>query len=403
MIIRKAYKFKLKVSPALSTMMSQYEGANRFVWNKALALNKERLDNPFKQNRRVVWYNDLAGLLKLWKQSDEWSFLRDVQSQTLQQTLKDLDRAMKDAFNPKQRLKHFPVFKKKHENNGFRFPQGVKVENGRIYLPKIGWVRYFNSQPVVGDIKNATISKRGHNWYVAVQVEVELNVAVEKPENEVGIDLGIAKHVTLSDGGSFDGARSFKQYKEKLTGAQRQLSKKVRFSSNWKKAKAKVQKIHEKISHIREDRLHWVSTTLSRQFSVIYMEDLSVRNMSKSAKGSMESPGKNVKQKAGLNREILDQAWGEFSRQLMYKQEWSNGILLKVDPKYTSQQCSNALCGHIAKENRESQARFLCKSCGHTENADVNAAKNILAAGHAAFACGGDALATPLKQEPLAA
>ena len=201
----------------------------------------------------------------------------------------------------------------------------------------------------------------------------------------------------------FEGARSLKQYKAQLKRSQRVLSRKVRFSSNWKKAKLNVQKIHEKICKLRQDRLHWMSTTISRQYNVIYIEDLSVSNMSKSAKGTEEKPGKNVAQKAGLNREILDQAWSEFSRQLMYKQEWSNSILLKVDPKYTSQKCSNGQCGHIAKENRESQAKFLCKNCGHSEDADVNAAKNILAAGHAVLACGGDALVTPMKQEPLAA
>ena len=125
--------------------------------------------------------------------------------------------------------------------------------------------------------------------------------------------------------------------------------------------------------------------------------------MSKSASGTLEKPGRNVAQKKGLNREILDQGWFEFKRQLVYKQEWSGGRLQTVSAAYTSQTCSNNQCGHRVKKNRESQATFLCKKCGHIENADINAAKNILAAGHAAIACGGTALADPMKQEPLAA
>ncbi len=120
--------------------------------------------------------------------------------------------------------------------------------------------------------------------------------------------------------------------------------------------------------------------------SIVILEDLKVRSMTKSAKGTEEAPGKNVAAKSGLNRSILDQGWYEFKRQLKYKQEWAGGRVILVDPRNTSQTCS--VCSHTAAENRQTQAHFECVSCGHAENADSNAAKNILAAGRAAIACG---------------
>jgi len=402
MLIRKAFKFKLKTNPDIEHTLRQFEGANRFVWNKALGLNVARLERHEKKNRRIIGYNDFAGLLRLWKQSEEMSFLKDVQSQTLQQTLKDLEKATRDAFNPRQPLKQFPVFKRKHDSNGFRFPQGIKMLGNRIYLPKIGWVRYFNSRKVEGDIKNVTVSRSGKNWFASIQVELQINEYTEKPKKAIGVDLGISKNAALSDGSFLEGSRSFKNYKKKLAIAQKKMSKKVRFSANWKKAKSKIQRIHEKISNTRKDRIHWMTTFLSRQFTEIYIEDLKIKNMSKSASGTKESPGRMVAQKKGLNREILDQGWFEFKRQLTYKQDWSGGLLQSVNAAYTSQKCSNRQCGYTAKKNRENQSVFRCKMCGHSENADTNAAKNILAAGLAVFACGEDALATSVKQEPLA-
>ena len=144
--------------------------------------------------------------------------------------------------------------------------------------------------------------------------------------------------------------------------------------------------IHSRIAQSRRDFLHKTSTQLSNNHALIVVEELKIRNMSKSAHGDREKPGHRVKAKSGLNKAILDQGWGEFKRQLDYKQTWRGGLLLSVNPQHTSQCCH--ACGHIAKENRVSQADFYCQQCGHKDNADMNAAKNILAAGHAVLACG---------------
>ena len=402
MLIRKAFKYQLKVTQEQSVLLLDMSRANKFAWNKALAMQSGRLERHERKDRKLLSYNELAHLLKLWKQSEEWFFLNQAPSQTLQQTLKDLDRAIRDAFNPKQPLKKYPVFKKKHEIKSFRFPQNIKVNCNEVYIPKIGWVRFRNSRKLEGELKNMTISEKCGKWYVSIQTEIETNPTIKADCMEsVGIDLGVAKTVTLSNGLVFQGAKSFKKYRDKLAKAQRRLAKKEKFSNNWKKQKYKISTLHKKITDCRYDRNHWISSKISNDFLNIYLDNLNVHNMTQSAKGTLENPGKMVKQKSGLNREILDQGWFELNRQLEYKANWKRKLVQRVQPRFTSQLCSS--CGHKDKENRENQATFLCKSCGHHENADLNAAKNILAAGLAVNACGGKSLDFPLKQEPLAA
>ncbi|EPQ0488114.1 RNA-guided endonuclease InsQ/TnpB family protein, partial [Proteus mirabilis] len=171
------------------------------------------------------------------------------------------------------------------------------------------------------------------------------------------------------------------------------------FSANWQKQKHKIQRLHSHIANIRKDSLHKVTSEISKNHAMIVIEDLKVSNMSKSAKGTTERPGRNVKAKSGLNRSILEQGWYEMRRQLEYKQLWRGGQVVAIPPAYTSQKC--ACCGHTAKENRQSQSQFECLECGYTANADINAARNILAAGHAVLACGGRVQSDrPSKQEP---
>ncbi|EEE9143569.1 IS200/IS605 family element transposase accessory protein TnpB, partial [Salmonella enterica subsp. enterica serovar Plymouth] len=160
--------------------------------------------------------------------------------------------------------------------------------------------------------------------------------------------------------------------------------------------------LHLHIANIRRDYLHKVTSEISKNHAMIVIEDLKVGNMSKSAKGTAEQHGRNVRAKSGLNRSILDQGWYELRRQPEYKQLWRGGQVLAIPPAYTSQRC--ACCGHTAKENRLSQSRLECLECGYTENADINGARNILAAGHAVLACGGMVQSgRPLKQEPTGA
>lgn len=275
-------------------------------------------------------------------------------------------------------------------------------ENSRISLPKLGWISYRNSRQVVGEVKNVTVSQSCGKWYVSIQTEYEVTEPVHSSVSMVGLDTGVAKLATLSDGTVFEAVNSFKSNQKKLARLQREMSRKVKFSNNWKKAKREVQNLHSRIGNIRRDYLHKVTTTISKNHAMIVIEDLKVANMSKSAAGTASQPGRNVRAKSGLNRSILDQGWYELRRQLEYRQLWRGGQVLAINPAYTSQKC--ACCGHTAKENRQSQSQFECQECGYTENADINGARNILAAGHAVLACGEmAALSRSMKQEPTEA
>ena len=374
--------------------MRRFAGACRFVFNRALALQNEN----HEAGNKYIPYGKMASWLVEWKNATEMQWLKDSPSQPLQQSLKDLERAYKNFFRKRAA---FPRFKKRGQNDAFRYPQGVKLdqENSRIFLPKLGWMRYRNSRQVTGVVKNVTVSQSSGKWYISIQTESEVSTPVHPSASMVGLDAGVAKLATLSDGTVFEPVNSLQKNQKKLARLQRQLSRKVKFSNNWQKQKCKIQRLHSRIANIRRDYLHKVTTTVSKNHAMIVIEDLKVSNMSKSAAGTVSQPGRNVRAKSGLNRTILDQGWYEMRRQLEYKQLWRGGQVLAVPPAYTSQRC--ACCGHTAKENRLSQSKFRCQACGYTANADVNGARNILAAGHAVLACGEMVQSgRPLKQEP---
>jgi putative transposase len=397
MKILQAFKFQLRPNGQQERDMRRFAGACRFVFNKSLALQNEMHD----AGNKYVPYTRMTAWLVEWKGSPETQWLKESPSQPLQQVLKDLDRAYKNLF---QKRASYPRYKKRGQNDSFRYPQGVKLDQGnnRISLPKLGWISYRNSRQVVGEVKNATVSQSCGKWYVSIQTEREVSEPQHESASMIGVDVGVAKFATLSDGMIYEPVNSFKSNQKRLAKLQRQMSRKVKFSKNWGKTKRKVQNLHSRINNIRRDYLHKVSTTISKNHAMIVIEDLKVANMSKSAAGTVSQRGRNVRAKSGLNRSILDQGWYEFRRQLEYKQLWRGGQVIVINPAYTSQKC--ACCGYTAKENRQSQSQFKCLECGYTENADINGARNILAAGHAALACGGMMqLGHPLKQEPAEA
>jgi len=372
MKIRKGYKYRLKTTTKTSAQFVRFAGACRFVWNKILALNEGR----YLAGVPRLSYNDAAGLLTLWKQSEEYGWLNTVHSQVLQQCLKDLDRAYANLSAGRAEP---PASRKKFLSDAFRYPQGFQVDGNQVYLPKIGWVRFWKSRPIDGTIKNVTVSRTGKHWFVAFQVEMDIPDPVHPADAWVGIDLGVATFAAFSDGTLIPPLNALRTNERKLARAQQTLARKVKFSRNWQKQKARINRLHTKIAHCRHDFLHQHSTQISKNHAVIVVEDLQVRNMSRSAKGTMDEPGKHVATKSGLNKAILDQGWGMFRRLLEYKQLWRGGEVITVSPRYTSQRC--AACGYVSAKNRVQQALFSCQSCGHSYHADVNAAQNILALG----------------------
>jgi putative transposase len=307
-----AYKFELIPNGEQTRAMRQYAGCCRVVYNKALAWQNEQYqaDNTFKFS-----YTKIANLLPQWKTELAW--LKDAPSQALQQTLKNLESSFRNFF---ARRADFPKFKKKGVSDSFRFPQGFKIEqhNNRIFLPKLGWIRYRNSREMLGVAKNITVSQKCGKWYVSIQTTREVEQAVHPSTIIIGVDVGISRFATLSNGQVFESVNSFKQKQTRLARYQRALSRKVKFSSHWKKQKGKITRLHSTIANIRKDYLHKTTSTISQNHAMIVIEDLQISHMSKSAKGTIETKGRNVKQKSGLNRSILDQGGFEFRRQLEY-------------------------------------------------------------------------------------
>ena len=394
--VLKAYRFRLEPSPAEARGLARVAGCCRFVFNRALALERQR----FERGEKHLGYAALCKELTSWRRAPATAFLAEAPTHPLQQALKDLDRAYRNFFEGRAER---PRFKKKGRHDAFRYPDPKQFQvddgHGRVKFPKLGWLRYRRSRAVSGTPKQLTLSREGGHWFVAIQTECELSAPVHPASSAVGVDLGVAKFAALSTGETFAPVSSLRKHAKKLAGAQRALSRKVKYSRNWRKQKARIERLHTKVARIRHDFLHKTSTTISKTHAMVVLEDLSVRSMSRSARGTVDAPGRHVRAKAGLNRSILDQGWGEFRRQVEYKQTWRGGLVLVVDPRNTSRTCP--ACGHVSAENRKTQAVFLCVRCGHAADADVNAARNILAAGHAVIACGERVQQGPsMKQEP---
>ena len=415
MKINKAYKFRLEPNTEQTVILNNLVGSARFVWNQMLAISFEM----FANNEFINATNLVNKIIDL-KSNPDFDFLKTSSNAVaLQQKVRDLASAWSRFFDPKvhARLKENkkkprkPKFFKladgseiqlrplmprfKHKSDGcdsirlVQFDKYCRVEDNRVKLPNgIGLVKFRKSQNIIGTIKNVTISKKSGRWYVSFGCEHELAENPRHPAiSAIGLDMGISKLLTTSNGEYIKPKNSFKANQLKLARLQRQLIKKVKFSENWKKQNRKIQKLHHHIANIRHDYLHKITTSISKNHAMIACEDLKVTNMSKSASGSMEKKGYNVKAKSGLNKSILDQGWAMMVNMLEYKQQWQGGLLVKINPRYTSQTCFN--CKHVAKENRQTQSKFECVQCGYVANADVNAARNILAAGHAVLSAEG--------------
>lgn len=368
-----AFKFELRPDGEQQRKMRRFAGSCRFVFNKALALQQAN----HEAGGKFINYVAMAKLLTAWRNSPETAWLSEAPVHPLQHALKDLEKAYKNFF---EKRADFPCFKKKGQSDSFRYPdqKQFKIDqpNNRIFLPKLGWIRYRNSRDILGTAKNITLSCIGGKWYASIQTEREIEQPLHPATSIVGIDMGIARFATLSDGSFVEPLNSFKKNQLRLARYQRSMSRKVKFSSNWKKAKVRVQRIQSRIGHVRKDFLHKTSANISKKHAMIVIEDLKVSNMSRSAAGSKATPGRNVRQKSGLNRSILDQGWFEFRRQLEYKQVWLGGEVLAVDPRNTSRTCP--ACGHVSADNRRTQAKFACVDCGYENHADLVGSINIL-------------------------
>jgi putative transposase len=359
--------------------MRRFAGCARYVYNKALALKKELYEKQEQVSRF-----QLDKMLVQWKQEAPW--LSEAPAHALQQAILDLDRAYQNFF---QKRAAFPKFHKKGLRDSFREsdPKGIKLDqaNSRMQLPKIGWIRYRNSREVLGAVRSVTVSQSAGKWFVSISTLREVEQPRHPSTSAVGLDWGVANLATLSNGEVLDPLQPLKKRLPKLAKLQRRMAGKKKFSSNWKKAKAKVSQLHRKIANTRKYFLHKSSNDISKNHAIVFVEDLQVKNMNASSKGTKARPGKRGAQKSGLNRAILDASPFELRRQLQYKTQWSGGLLVPVPPQNTSRKCPE--CHHTSAENRKTQAKFVCVQCGFSAPADWVGAINIREAGFALLAC----------------
>lgn len=359
-LIYKTYKFKLEPNKEQKELLAKHFGSVRFVYNYFL---NERLNQYKKTKKSDNYYTQQKKLTEL-KQLEEYKWLNEVNSQSLQCSLQNLETAYLRFF---RKQSNFPNFKSRKTKNSFAIPQKVRVENGRLFIRKFKkGIKIKITREIKGTIKSAIISLTPTGKYFVSILTEQLYKPLLKTGEKVGIDLGLKYLLVTSNGEFYKNHKYFKKYQKKLAKAQKNLSRKKYGSNKYESQRLKVAKIYEKISNSRNDTLHKISTELVRKYDIICLEDLSVKNMIKNKK---------------LAKSIEDASWNNFTQILEYKAKWNDKIVSKIDRFYpSSQECSN--CGFINQKVKNLSVReWTCPKCGADHNRDINAAKNILTEG----------------------
>jgi transposase len=363
----------------------------RFIWNLAV----EQQSWWRRGRTSAPGYLEQCRQLTEARREHEW--LRTGSQTVQQQAQRDFDQAMRNFDAGTHRR---PLFRKAGRSEGFRIagmrPAHVRRLNrraGEVWVPKAGWVRFRWSRAVRGARSYRVTCDRAGRWHIAFAA-IPLPVPAPATGGVVGVDRGVAVSAALSTGELLSVPRLSPGRQRQLVLLQRRLARAQRGSKRRAEVKLAIARLKARDADVRKDWCEKTSTDLARRFDVIRVEDLKIANMTRSANGTIAEPGRLVRQKAGLNREIARSGWGVLVARLEQK---APGRVEKVCAAFTSQRCS--ACGHVAAESRESQSRFRCTACSFALNADVNAAINI-AAGHAVHARRADRAAGAVKREP---
>jgi len=364
----KSYKYKLRPSSEQIVLLNKHFGSIRFTYNYFLNERKKE----YETNKNTINYYDNAKALTELKKSQDYTWLNEINSQSLQESLKNLETAYKNFFRFK---KGFPKFKSRKSKNSFAVPQFVRLENGKLKIPKFKEpIDLILHRTFEGTIKQATISKTPTNeYFVSILVETEHN-KFEKTGKSVGIDLGIKDFVVTSEGYKYKNNRYTKTYERLLKKHQQHLSRKTKGSNTYEKQRLKVAKLYKKITNSRLDNLHKVSTELIKKYDTIILEDLNVKGMIKNHK---------------LSKHISDVSWSKFIKLLTYKAEWNDKGIVKIDRFFPSSKTCNH-CGYINQNLDLSVREWTCPSCNIKLDRDLNASKNILKEGYKLISSGID-------------
>ncbi|MGA4995749.1 RNA-guided endonuclease InsQ/TnpB family protein [Nonomuraea bangladeshensis] len=384
--MRRSFKFLLRPTSKQAAALTACLEDHRALYNAAL----EHRRTAYVKAGVAIRYGDQSAELKHIRADDpdgqaRWSF------SSQQATLRRLDKAFRAFFGRVKagRPPGFPRFKGRGWFDTMEWPKdgdGCRWDSQPghphatfVRLQGVGHVRVHQHRPVKGRVKTISVKREGARWYVVLSCDDVPAEPLPATRAAAGIDLGVASLVTTSDGVHVANPRHLAAAADRLARAQRDLARKEHGSKRRRKQAARVAALHGKVGRQRLDHAHKAANMLVRAHDVLVHEDLRITNMTRSASATIEAPGRNVTQKSGLNRSILDAGWGVFLRILSHKAESAGRELIAVNPANTSRTC--ARCGHCAKENRVTQTEFACTACGHTAHADVNAAVNILRAG----------------------
>ena len=374
--MRRSFKFRLRPTGQQHVALDACLRDHRTLYNAALEERREAWRRGIS-----VRYGDQSAQLKEIRQErpeqGRWSF------SSQQATLRRLNRAFDGFF---RRVKSgqkpgYPRFRSRDRWDSVLWPSdgdGCRWRDRRAYLQGIGAIRVSVHRPVEGVVKTLAIKLEGRRWYLVLSCDDVPEKPLPDTGKCVGIDLGITTFLATSDGELIANPRHGRVAAKRLATAQQVLARKKRGSLNRRAARAVVANRHRKVSNQRRDLHHQVARILVNVYDVIALEDLAVKDMTRSASGTLELPGTNVAAKSSLNRSILDAGWAQFTAILAAKAEEAGRVMVKVNPQYTSQRCHS--CGYIDARNRNGTS-FACLACGHTGHADVNAARNVLRAG----------------------
>jgi len=358
-------KVRLYPTEEQQNILAQTFGSTRFVYNYML----DKSIKAYQSTKKTLNVNALKKELPTMKKGD-FPWLKDVDSTSLQYTILNMEKAYKRFFNGGG----FPKFKAKHDSRQSYQTTTARLLGDKLYLPKVKLVKMRGMRDFEGKLKTVTVSFEAGQYHASLLFDDGKEFVEPQHNGEVvGLDIGVVILATLSNGDMHQPLELDKELAS-IKKAQRSLSRKKKGSKNRAKAKRRLQRKHLKVVNKRKDFNHKLSNEITNENQVIVIEDLNIKNMTKNATGTVEEPKKSSG-KRGLNRVITQQSWGEFFSMLKYKAILKGGEVIKVDPKYTSQECS--CCGHISKSNRKSQSSFKCVKCGHTMNADLNASINI--------------------------